>query len=166
MALVGVGTLRPVQGHNGNYECDIFPVDQHKHDPFEGDMSPNWVVEEGENDTRNGCYDGLQDFVPFGYDDDIEAGAGRDYIIVRDGNDRVVGEKGADWILGGPGHDFLSGGEGDDIIYDGKQADEIKGGSGFDILRQCDDGAAPDEISGVEQIVGPLDSYCNGPLPG
>jgi hypothetical protein len=68
MALVGMGTLRPVQGHNGNYEYDIFPVDQHKHDPFEGDMSPNWVVEEGENDTRNGCYD-----------DDIEAGAGRDY---------------------------------------------------------------------------------------
>lgn len=86
--------------------------------------------------------------------DVIEAGAGTNRILGRQGNDRIYGGGGADYVEGNEGDDFIKLGEGQGAAYggDGKDsllgdvgAQSLSGDSGDDVL---DGGAGDDSLVG------------------
>ena len=101
---------------------------------------------------------GLNDTVdpnrPYGRNDHIQGGRGRDRIWGHAGNDLIFGGEGADTIRGGMWGDRIYGGRGNDRIYGqggndkiagGGDADEIEGGSGENWISGGD---GDDEIEG------------------
>ena len=70
--------------------------------------------------------------------DDLQGGAGNDFILAGLGNDVVSGGDGVDDLRGEGGNDVISGGAGDDVIDGGSEDDVLSGNSGADDLRGGD----------------------------
>ncbi len=65
----------------------------------------------------------------------INAGAGNDFIYAGAGNDTIIGGEGADSIRAGKDDDLVEGGVGDDSLMGDMAQDTLIGGDGNDILR-------------------------------
>ncbi len=68
-------------------------------------------------------------------DDYLEGGNGSDHMSGGDGYDVLYGLGGNDELHGGAGNDYLDGGEGNDTVYGDEGNDNVVGGKGDDILR-------------------------------
>lgn len=66
------------------------------------------------------------------FDDEIDAGAGRDKVYGRLGDDLIDGSTGNDRLYGGGNDDHLIGGIGHDRLFGGYGHDEVHGGIGTD----------------------------------
>jgi Ca2+-binding RTX toxin-like protein len=90
------------------------------------------------NDTAPASgYEGNLDDTGGGFDttdDTIFGGAGRDLILLSNGNEQVNLGAGASTVLGGMGSDTISGGSGSDCIIGGGGNDYIAAGSGNDLI--------------------------------
>jgi Ca2+-binding RTX toxin-like protein len=105
-----------------------------------GQQGADWITLDGlSNDT---VYGGSGN-------DNIDGGAGRDYLYGGSGNDTLFGGAGRDYVSGGSGDDTLNGdtdavafslhgvdtmngGSGNDTLYGGGMGDIMSGGSGND----------------------------------
>ncbi|TVM30467.1 hypothetical protein [Oceanidesulfovibrio marinus] len=97
----------------------------------------------------------------------IDGGAGRDYLVVRDGNDILEGGSGGDGLIGDAGNDVLYGGSsgstevlivnGNSQAATGELGDWIDGGDGNDSMFS----GADDDIlfGGDDWIMGDLDTF-------
>ncbi|WP_170311828.1 calcium-binding protein [Sulfitobacter sabulilitoris] len=63
------------------------------------------------------------------YAENIDGGAGNDYISARGGDDNAFGGAGDDKVLGGAGNDMVDGGDGKDRLY-GQDGDDLMFGQG------------------------------------
>ena len=66
--------------------------------------------------------------------DAINGGKGNDVIYGLDGNDSITGGDGRDYIDGGKGDDTISAGEGNDMVFGGRGADTLSGDDGDDVI--------------------------------
>ncbi len=75
------------------------------------------------------------DFVPLGWNDNLNGGIGNDTIRGGLGADSIQGGPGSDYIEGNQGKDVISGGYGNDVLYGGKGHDRISGDQGDDFVQ-------------------------------
>lgn len=88
-----------------------------------------------------------QDIIGTSKADDLEGGAGDDFLSGKRGDDSVVGGAGDDELQGGKGMDELFGGAGQDVLSGNKGHDYIEGGDGDDLITG---GKGHDELLGGE----------------
>ncbi|MGV3573126.1 MAG: calcium-binding protein [Ramlibacter sp.] len=77
-------------------------------------------------------------------DDWLNGGAGDDFLDGGADHDGLEGGAGNDTLVGGDGYDALFGDDGDDMLYGGDGPDALDGGAGFDVL---DAGAGDDSLT-------------------
>jgi Ca2+-binding RTX toxin-like protein len=66
--------------------------------------------------------------------DQIQGGAGNDFIFGGSGGDTLSGDSGDDVLHGQTGNDALNGGAGNDTLSGGSGADRLDGGPGNDLM--------------------------------
>ena len=71
-------------------------------------------------------------------DDFMAGGTAADILDGAEGNDRILGEGGADTIDGGAGNDRIDGGAGNDLVEQVYGDDDVHGGAGTDTLTRWD----------------------------
>ena len=67
-------------------------------------------------------------------DNELNGGAGNDYIVGGAGNDLLIGADGSDFLDGGIGDDTLLGGAGNDQLRGGAGTNVLSGGAGADLI--------------------------------
>jgi Ca2+-binding RTX toxin-like protein len=80
---------------------------------------------------------------------ELNGGAGADFIDGLAGDDTIYGLAGDDWLGGGEGNDIIYGGDGNDNIWDDAGTNKMYGGKGNDII-SADRGVANNELYGEE----------------